>query len=162
MPKKDQRAELDETPDRKDIPKITQGHVAAMESSSADEVWTLANMHHILVRTVGRKSGKPHKVALPYWEDADDQPIVVASYAGNPTHPAWFFNIADEKANPEVMCRLQSGSFWAKAEILDGDDYDTHWKALSADRPFYAEYQELCKATRRIPLVRLRKLRDAE
>jgi hypothetical protein len=37
--------------------------------------------------------------------------------------------------------------------VLDGADYDVTWAALTADRPFYIDYQS--RTTRRIPLVRL-------
>ena len=39
------------------------------------------------------------------------------------------------------------------AEVLDGDDYDEIWEALTADRPFYNAYKE--KTERKIPLIRL-------
>jgi deazaflavin-dependent oxidoreductase (nitroreductase family) len=130
-----------------------------MEASDADEAWSGANMHYVLLRTIGRKSGKERKAALPYWKDDDGHPIVVASYAGAEQHPAWYLNLEDRKANPEVCCRLQKRAFWADAEILDGDEYQAIWQPLSEDRPFYREYQALTK--RRIPLVRLRAKREA-
>ncbi len=97
-------------------------------------------------------------MALPYWKDDDGHPIVVASYAGAENHPAWYLNLEDRKANPEVYCKQQKRAFWADAEILDGDEYQSIWEPLIDDRPFYHEYQALTK--RRIPLVRLRPRRD--
>ena len=88
-----QKSEPFETPERSKIPGITQGHVAAMEASVDGEpeaVWQIYNMAHLLLRTVGRRSGAVRKVALPYWLDEDGHPIVVASYAGAPKHPAAF------------------------------------------------------------------------
>ena len=155
----DQKSDEFETPDRSGIPDITRAHVAEMESSSADDVWVRAGMAHMLVRTIGRKSGKEHKVALPYWLDEGGFPVVVASYAGAEVHPAWFHNLSDKKANPELFCRFQHGDFWAEAVILDGDEYARTWEALTADRPFYRDYQGL--TTRRLPLVRFVKTRGA-
>ena len=94
----DQKAEEFETPERKDIPGITRGHVAAMEASvdgEPEEVWVMFNMAHLLLRTIGRRSGRVHKVALPYWIDTDGSPIVVGSFAGAPKHPAWYLNLTD-------------------------------------------------------------------
>jgi deazaflavin-dependent oxidoreductase (nitroreductase family) len=148
-----------ETPSLEEIPVITKGHVAALESTDADEAWVLAGMHHIVIRTIGRKTGNEHKVALPTWNDADGNRIVVASYAGAPQNPSWFVNISDRTANPEVLCRVQRGQFWSVPEILDGDDYDRTWAALTADRAWYNDYQ--AKTERRIPLVRFPETRPA-
>jgi deazaflavin-dependent oxidoreductase (nitroreductase family) len=130
-----------------------------MESSQADEVWILAGMHHVVLRTVGRKSGAEHKVALPFWRDSDGHPVVVASFAGAPQHPAWYLNLADRRANPEVLVRVQDRSYWAEAEDVQGEEYDVTWAALTADRPYYGDYQT--RTVRRLPLVRLIERRPA-
>jgi deazaflavin-dependent oxidoreductase (nitroreductase family) len=142
-----------ETPSLEEIPEITKGHVAALESSDDDAVWVLAGMHHIVIRTVGRKSGKEHTIALPTWKDPEGRRVVVASYAGAPQHPSWFLNLRDRTANPEVRCRVQGGEFWSVPEILEGEEYDRTWAQLTADRAWYDDYQ--AKTDRRIPLVRL-------
>jgi deazaflavin-dependent oxidoreductase (nitroreductase family) len=141
------------TPSLDEIPEISKGHVAAMEQTDDDAVWLLAGMHHVLLRTVGRKSGREHKVALPTWRDPDGLRVVVASYAGAPAHPSWFVNIRDGQANPEVLCRVQGGQFWSVPEILEGDQRDRTWALLTADRAWYDDYQ--AKTDRKIPLVRL-------
>ena len=155
----DQRAGVFETPKHEDIPEMTRLHVAAMESSDEDAVWIGSRMRLVLLRTVGRRSGREHKVALPYWKDSDGHWIVVASYAGGPSHPAWYHNLADRDANPEVLCRAQGERFWADAVPLEGDEYAQIWAALIVDRPFYQDYQDRCE--RRIPLVRLVRKRPA-
>ena len=66
-----QAAEPFDEPPREEIPGISRGHVQYMESSDADEVWCIAGMHHVIVHTIGRKSGNEHKVALPYWVDRE-------------------------------------------------------------------------------------------
>ena len=112
-------------PPRDEIPRISRRHVAAMSVSDADEVWVLAGMHHVVLRTLGRRSGREHEVALPFWRDPAGHPVVVASFAGAPQHPSWYLNLADRDANPEVLVRVQHSSYWAEAEVLDGDDYAT-------------------------------------
>ncbi|HEX6311857.1 MAG TPA: nitroreductase/quinone reductase family protein [Acidimicrobiia bacterium] len=148
-----------ETPSHDEIPVISRGHVTAMESSDDDDVWVVAGMHHVVVRTVGRKSGNEHKVALPTWRDPDGQRIVVASYAGSPGHPSWFLNLRDGAANPEVLCRVQGAQFWSVPEILEGEERDRIWKLLVADRAWYDGYQ--ARTERTIPLVRLPETRPA-
>ena len=154
-----QRNEPYEEPPRDEIPGISRMHVQAMEAG-IEEAWTGAGMHQLLLRTIGRKSGKEHKVALPTWLDPGGNRIVVASFAGAPGHPSWYLNLADRDANPEVLCRVRGGAgFWSKHEILDGDEYDRIWDLLIADRAWYANYQQ--KTDRRIPLVRLPETRAA-
>lgn len=148
-----------ETPSYEEIPVISRAHVQAMESSSDPAVWVQAGMHHVLLRTIGRKSGTEHKVALPTWRDKNGHRVVVASYAGATKNPSWFVNLADRTANPEVLCRVQDGSYWSVAEVLEGDDYDTTWSQLVADRAWYNDYQ--ARTERRIPLVRLPESRPA-
>jgi deazaflavin-dependent oxidoreductase (nitroreductase family) len=148
-----------ETPSLEEIPVITKGHVAAMEVSDDDQVWSQAGMHHLLLRTVGRRSGNEHKVALPFWRDANGQRIVAASFAGAPNHPSWYVNLADRTANPEVLVRVQGGSFWSVPDILDGDEYAEAWEGLNRDRAWYNDYQ--AKTERRIPLVRFPETRPA-
>ena len=134
-------------------------HVGAMEQSDDDMVWIGAGMHQLLLRTTGRKSGKEHKVALPYWLDENGDRIVVASFAGATQHPAWYLNLSDKKANGEVYVKVQDGAFWAEPQILDGDEYQRIWDALTEDRTYYRDYQTRCE--RRIPLVRLAERRPA-
>jgi deazaflavin-dependent oxidoreductase (nitroreductase family) len=154
-----QEAEPFVEPPREEIPGISRNHVAFMESTDEDQAWVLAGMHHVVLRTVGRRSGAEHKVALPFWRDPEGNRVVVASFSGAPQHPSWYLNLSDRVANPEVLVRVQSGTFWAEAEILEGDDYDRAWAGITADRPWYNDYQS--RTERRIPLVRLIERRPA-
>jgi deazaflavin-dependent oxidoreductase (nitroreductase family) len=154
-----QRSSEFTTPTRQEIVEISAQHVAMMETSDADDAWIWVGMHHVLLHTTGRRSGREHKVALPFWRDGDGHRIVVASFAGAETDPSWFLNLSDKTANPEVKVRVQGGVFWMAAEILSGEEYDATWVALVADRPHYEGYKT--KTSRTIPLVRLVELRPA-
>lgn len=149
-----QRNEEFVEPSRDEIPGISRQHVMAMEASDDDSVWVLAGMNHVVLRTIGRRSGKEHKVALPFWADAQGRPVVVASFSGAPQHPAWYLNLSDRNANPEVLVRRQGQQlYWSTPEILDGEEYATVWAGLTADRPYYNDYQT--RTDRKLPLVRL-------
>ncbi len=52
----------------------------------------------LLLTTTGRKSGKAHTVPLGCFDHKAGY-VVVASNAGLPTHPAWYYNL---KSNPCV------------------------------------------------------------
>jgi len=147
-----------ETPSIEEIPVISRAHIEALEASDDDAVWIPFGQVLVLVHTVGRKSGKVHKVPLPIWRDAAGNRIVVASFAGAPDHPSWFLNLRDRK-DREVLIRAQSGPYWSVPEILEGEEYDQVWEQLTADRAWYNDYQ--AKTERRIPLVRLPETRPA-
>ena len=149
----DQRNEEFAEPSREEIVAISRAHVAAIESGNDPEAWFGAGMHHVVIRTLGRRTGREHKVCVPYWEDPTGLRIVVASFSGAPHHPAWYLNLADRTANLEILVRFQEGLFWAEPRILDGDEYKRIWAAITKDRPFYNDYQS--RTTRRIPLVAL-------
>ena len=149
----DQRHTVPVTPPRDEIPGISRMHVQLLESTTDDGAWNGSGMPYLILRTVGRKSAKVHKATLPFWVDEDGHRIIVGSFAGAPTHPAWYLNLADTAANPDVEVHVQYGTYRCVPESLDGDDYATVWAELSRDRPFYANYQTRCE--RRIPLVRL-------
>lgn len=149
----DQKCEEFETPPIEQIPAITARHVAHLETTDDESAWVRAGMRHLLLRTVGRKSGKQHTVALPYWCDEDGTRIVVASYAGGPKHPSWFHNLADRSANPKVWIKDRDEETFVEADVLDGEDYRATWARLVIDRPYYVQYQG--RTERRLPLIRL-------
>ncbi len=139
-----------ETPSPEAIVGISKWQIAEMEADPLNECWNLAGMPHIILHTMGRKTGARHKVALPTWTDAEGHLIVVASFAGARQHPAWFFNIKDA---PSATIRTPTGLDERSIEVLSGDDYNATWAALVADRAWYADYQAATE--RQIPLLRL-------
>ena len=97
-----QKNEPFETPSHEEILALTPMHVELLEATTDDSVWVAAGMTHVLLTTIGRKSGNTHKTPVPYWKDADGHRIIVASFAGAERHPAWYHNLADKEANPTV------------------------------------------------------------
>jgi deazaflavin-dependent oxidoreductase (nitroreductase family) len=150
----DQRAQLPFSPPRWLVPWITKVQVSIYERSNGRFGSFAAGMPHLLLRTVGRKSGRESTVCLPFWKDGHGGRIVVASYSGGPRNPAWYHNLADRRANPDVVVRDRHRVFRARADVLEGAERAAIWERLVADRPFYARYQEMTR--RRIPVVRLR------
>ena len=150
-----QKVEMEwETPSHEEIIEISRGHVMGLEMSDDEAVWCVAGMHHVLLHTIGRRSGNEHKVALPFWRDAEGHRIVVGSFAGATRDPSWVLNLRDRTANPRVRVRIQGGMFWSEQEVLDaGPERDALWVAMLEDRAWYADYQ--AKTERVIPLVRL-------
>jgi len=142
------------TPPRWLIPWISRAHVVLYKLTSGRVGGTLAGKPGLLLRTIGARTGTAHTVCLPYLP-LDGDRVIVASYAGAPRHPAWFFNL---RANPEVIVRDRRQVFLADARILEGAEYADVWAAVVADAPWYADYQS--RTERRIPLVRLARTAD--
>ena len=141
------------TPPRWLIPWITRLTVWLYRVTNGRVGGSQRDMDHVLLTTVGRRSGEPHTVCLPIWLDDDGIPIVVASYAGADRNPAWFHNLRDREANPTVAVMNRADRYDARARVLDGECRAVTWAALIADRPFYEEYQ--AGTSRTIPLVAL-------
>ena len=104
----------------------------------------------VLLHTVGAKSGEPRISPVMAIQDGDVW-LVVASAAGSPRHPAWFFNL---QANPDVTIETPTGTVDVHATALDGAAYDEAWNRFVQRAPTFADYKDRA-AGRTIPVVRL-------
>ena len=141
-----------DTPTHDQIVEISHAHVEALEGSNDDNVWQQVGMHHIILTTIGRRSGKEHKCALPIWRDEDGHRVVVGSFAGADKEPDWLANLRDQASNSEVKIRTQNSEYISTPEILEGLERDLLWNQLCEDRAWYNDYQE--RTERVIPLIR--------
>ena len=141
-----------DTPTHDQIVEISHAHVEALEASNEDNVWQQVGMHHIILTTIGRRSGKEHKCALPIWRDEDGHRVVVGSFAGADKAPDWLANLRDKASNSEVKIRTQNSEYISTPEILEGLERDLLWNQLCEDRAWYNDYQE--RTERVIPLIR--------
>ncbi len=141
-----------ETPTHEEIIQISHAHVQALENGKEDAVWQQVGMQHIVLATVGRRSGKEHKVALPVWRDTNGHRVVVGSFAGADKEPDWLANLRDTDSNPEVKIQTQTGEYISTPEILEGEERDSLWEQLCEDRAWYNDYQS--RTQRVIPLIR--------
>lgn len=105
-----------------------------------------SDMPIIVLTTVGAKSGLLRKTALMRVTDGVNY-VVVASKAGAPEHPQWYWNLV---ANPLV--ELQDGPTKRDyvARELVGEERAAWWARSVDAYPPYAEYQE--QTSRLIPL----------
>ena len=77
-----------------------------------------------------------------------DSYVVIASYLGEPRHPAWWLNL---QGNPTAEIRVGSRRLTVVAREADGDERERLWKEIVARQADYAEYQQ--RTQRRIPVV---------
>ena len=103
----------------------------------------------ILLHTTGAKSGRPRINPLVCTE-ASDALVVIASKAGAPSHPDWYYNL---KAHPNVEVEKGTERFKAVATIADEPERSQLYAKAAASFPAYAEYEQ--KTTRVIPVVKL-------
>jgi F420H(2)-dependent quinone reductase len=104
----------------------------------------------LLLTTIGRKSGKTYITPLGCF-DQEGGYVIVASNGGQPTHPAWYYNL---KSSPQVTVQVLDAIIPATAEVLSGGARTQAWQKVVATAPGYADYEK--KTTREIPLILLR------
>ncbi|MBH0779891.1 nitroreductase/quinone reductase family protein [Nocardia bovistercoris] len=108
-------------------------------------------MPTLVLTTVGRKSGRPHRVVLTAPVTDGDAMIVVASRGGDPVDPAWLHNL---RAEPSVRVSFRNGPTRPMtARELPRGERDRLWPRVVEAQSGYADYQD--KTTRVIPLVML-------
>ena len=103
----------------------------------------------VILTTTGAKSGKSHSTPVRVFMDGN-QPYVIASKGGAPTHPDWYRNLL---AHPEVTVELGKETFKAKAVVTTGKERERLFKEAVAVAPGFGEYQK--NTTREIPVVLL-------
>lgn len=106
----------------------------------------------LLLTTTGAKSGEPRTAPLAYSTDGS-RLIIVASKAGAPTNPDWYFNLL---AHPKVIVEVGSERFEAQATVAQGEERERLYANHAMLMPGFAEYQQ--KTTRQIPVVILEKI----
>jgi deazaflavin-dependent oxidoreductase (nitroreductase family) len=103
--------------------------------------------------TVGARSGSERHVVVGWFEDPRDPDarLVVASFAGSASNPAWLLNMA---AHPgSIRVHDERGEFAVTADTLAGAERAEAWERVSAAAPGYGAYPT--KTDREIPIVRL-------
>ncbi len=101
----------------------------------------------LLLTTTGRRSGRRRTVPLTYLEDARNL-VLVASYGGSPTHPAWFLNL---EANPEVEVQIGRERRTMRARRGTPEERARLWPRVVEAYDGYASYQR--RTCREIPLA---------
>lgn len=101
-----------------------------------------------LVDHRGAKTGIARTAPLMYVRDGESI-AVVASKAGQPTHPAWLHNL---KANPETTVQVGSEVLPVRARIAGEEERERLFARFVALYPGYESYRERAHP-RVIPIV---------
>ncbi len=107
----------------------------------------IVNLPVLLLTTTGRRSGEAHTKALTYLPSGDSY-VVIASYLGEPHHPAWWLNL---KSNSRAEIQVGSRQLAVVAREAEGEERERLWNEVVSRQKDYAEYQS--RTQRRIPVV---------
>ena len=105
----------------------------------------------LLLTVKGRKSGKALTVPLIYIR-TDRGHAVIASFAGSPTHPAWYLNLMAAGA-ADIQIGGTRLSVRPEPVPRETARYDDIWRRAVALWPDYETYKS--RTTRQIPVVEL-------
>jgi len=125
-------------------------HVGLYRLSEGKLGGSMRGLKVLLLTTTGRKSGKVHVVPLGCF-DWQGGYVIVASNGGQPTHPAWYYNL---KSQPQVTVQIFDKVVPVTAEVLTSEARAQAWQQVITTAPSYANYAK--QTTREIPLVLLR------
>ncbi|HTJ68491.1 MAG TPA: nitroreductase family deazaflavin-dependent oxidoreductase [Actinospica sp.] len=109
----------------------------------------------MLLETTGRRSGALRVTPLTFATSPSSTDfLVVGSNWGQPSQPAWSFNL---RANPEAVVVLNAERIPVRARLLTGDERTAAWSQLLDIWPAYDEYDRRVRATsgREIMVFRL-------
>jgi len=111
----------------------------------------MGDMNALVLTTVGRKSGVERSTPVGWFPGDDGSWLIVASAAGAPKNPAWYYNIA---AHPDkVRIELAGRTVDVVAEQLHGAAREQAWRQITSAASRFADYQE--KTDRELPIIRL-------
>lgn len=101
------------------------------------------------LETRGARSGQTRRNGVIYFHDGE-RVTLIASKAGAPEHPSWFYNA---RANPEVKLNGQR----LRAEVVEDEcERERLWKLADRVFPPFASYREsAARSGRRIPILQL-------
>jgi deazaflavin-dependent oxidoreductase (nitroreductase family) len=103
--------------------------------------------YHLLIKHVGRKSGKVFIVPLSYGAIGGEV-VIVGSKGGADNHPEWYLNL---HAGSPLSFQIATQAYNATWREPEGAERQKVWDYMVDCYPFYAQYQ--ASTDRQIPLV---------
>ena len=107
----------------------------------------------LLLHTTGAKSGEARINPAAYIANGE-RFVVLASKAGAPTNPDWYYNLV---ANPAVSVEVGTEQFQARATVATEPERTKLFEQMVAVNPGFAEYEQKA-APRIIPVIILTRM----
>ena len=105
----------------------------------------------LVLTTIGRKTGVERTTPVGRFPGKDGSWLIMASAAGAPRNPAWYYNLA---ANPDkVQIEMAGRKIAVTVEQLHGAEREEAWRQTTTAVPRFANYQQ--KTDRELPVIRL-------
>jgi deazaflavin-dependent oxidoreductase (nitroreductase family) len=130
-----------------------QANIEEFRANSGKVGGPFAGKTLLLLHTVGAKSGQERINPVACVVDGD-RLVIIASKAGAPTHPDWYYNIL---AHPLVTVEFGTQQFQAQAAIASEPERTRLYNQMVEMMPGFAEYQ--AKTTRIIPVIILTRVK---
>lgn len=116
---------------------------------------TKAGQALVILTITGAKTGRKHDKPVCVREDGPDL-VVAASAGGQPDHPQWYRNLV---AHPEINVEYLGQSHPAVAStVLNSPDRNRLFHMMSKEITGLYGYQDRCRDSRQIPILRLRRI----
>lgn len=126
---------------------VTGAHKLSYRVTAGRVGHRLGKVRVLLLTTTGRKSGRPWTTPLSYLRDEENF-VVIASYGGSDTHPAWYLNL---EANPKATVEVGNRILKVSARTATPEERERLWPQAVAMYRGYEGYQR--RTARKIPLV---------
>ena len=101
-------------------------HPSIYRASGGRIMGTMFGMPVLLLTTTGRKSGAERTTPLMYIPKGKGY-VVIASYAGEPRHPAWFLNL---QANSRADVQVRRDRVPVVAREAEGEERADLWTEI--------------------------------
>jgi F420H(2)-dependent quinone reductase len=123
--------------------------VARYEATGGAEGGELGGLPVVILTTTGARSGSTRKNPIMRVE-RDGVYAAIASYAGNPQNPSWYYNLL---AQPYATIQDGPRVRRVRAREVFDDEKQAWWDVADARNPNYARYR--ASAGRDIPILAL-------
>jgi len=132
-----------------DLFRVATGlHRAILRVSGGRVLGRLAGMPVLLLTTTGRRSGLRRTTVLTAPLQDGPRLVLVASYAGDDRHPAWFLNLREQ---PDVVVEIGGRSRAMRARVAGRQEAERLWPRVEEAYAGYRSYRR--RTDRAIPIV---------
>ena len=127
-------------------------HAQRYLASDGADGYLVGGVEHLILTTIGRRSGESRSTPLIFARDADRY-LIVGSLGGYDKPPHWYLNLL---ANPTVTIQVRDERFLALSRTATSAERARLWPLVCEVFPIYEEHQ--ARTEREIPVVILERL----